>query len=85
LLRNEPKAFSKSFAISSHSPYHQVKFGIDATKLQTLFRGKRNVKYNRQLLDDFLQSASTVLKPDGVICVALCHGQGSIPVDAIQD
>lgn len=87
-------------SIASHSPQHQVRFGIDATKLQDYFtsnekfdciefnfphwRGKTNAKYNRILLDGFLQSASQVLKADGQIRVALCDGQGGIPADTIQ-
>jgi hypothetical protein len=93
------RSIQNTESISSHSP-HQVKFGIDATKLQTFFpdtkfdciefnfphwRGKTNARYNRQLLGGFLQSASTVLKPDGEIRVALCHGQGGMPVDTIQE
>mmetsp|Transcript_24432 Transcript_24432/g.58957 ORF Transcript_24432/g.58957 Transcript_24432/m.58957 type:complete len:241 (+) Transcript_24432:56-778(+) len=40
------------------------------------WRGKANNRYNRQLLNDFLQSAVTVLSPRGEIHVALCDGQG---------
>jgi hypothetical protein len=86
-------------SISSH-PSHEVKFGVDGTKLQSSFpntlfdyiefnfphwRGKTNARYNRELLDGFLQSACSVLKPCGEIRVALCHGQGGMPVENLQE
>lgn len=73
---------------------HQVKFGIDATKLIEFFPtikfqtiefnfphwgGKTNAKRNRQLLDDFMASASQVLSEDGEIVISLCEGQGGFP------
>jgi hypothetical protein len=85
--------------ISSH-PSHSVRFGIDATKLQSSFpdtffdgiefnfphwRGKTNAKYNRQLVNSFLESAIMVLKPDGEIRVSLCHGQGGLPADSLEE
>jgi hypothetical protein len=86
-------------SIASH-PLHRVRFGIDATELPTFFpdtkfdsiefnfphwRGKTNNKRNRQLADAFFKSAASVLKPDGEIRVALCHGQGGVPSDDLQE
>jgi hypothetical protein len=85
--------------ISSH-PSHSVRFGIDATKLESSFpdiyfdgiefnfphwRGKLNARYNRQLVNSFLESARMVLKPAGEIRIALCHGQGGMPADSLQE
>ena len=79
---------------------HQVKFGIDGTKLETFFptekfdciefnfphwRGKTNARYNRQLVDNFLGSAKKVLRQDGEIRIAFCDGQGGIPADSIEE
>eukprot|EP00980_Cylindrotheca_fusiformis_P014762 scaffold4025_cov106-Cylindrotheca_fusiformis.AAC.4 len=82
--------------------HHQVHFGVDATKLEQIFssssfdciefnfphwRGKTNNRYNRQLLSDFLQSASKVIQqsePNGEIRVALCEGQGGMPADSLS-
>lgn len=76
--------------ILSHAS-HNVAFGVDATKLEEHFqsvkfdriqfnfphwRGKANHRYNRQLIDAFLKSASLVLAPNGEIHMALCEGQG---------
>lgn len=70
---------------------HKVNFGVDATKLEETFpnekfdriqfnfphwRGKANHRYNRQLIDAFLKSASVLLAPGGEIHIALCEGQG---------
>jgi hypothetical protein len=90
---------SNTESVFSHPP-HQVKFGIDGTKLESFFpdtrfdviefnfphwRGKTNARYNRELLDGFLKSASSVLRPDGEIRVALCDGQGGMPGETLAD
>lgn len=76
-----------------------VQFGVDATKLESIFpnklfdciefnfphwRGKTNARYNRELVDAFLQSAAKVLKKNGEIKVALCDGQGGMPVESLE-
>jgi hypothetical protein len=74
---------------------HKILFGVDATQLPLTFpttkfhriifnfphwRGKTNAKRNRQLVNDFFQSATQVLEEkDGEICIALCEGQGGFP------
>jgi hypothetical protein len=79
---------------------HHVQFGVDATRLPSHFpdamfdciefnfphwRGKTNNRYNRQLVDNFLSSASKVLKPSGEIRISLCEGQGGMPGTTIED
>ena len=73
---------------------HKVQFGIDATRLIEFFPsekfqtiefnfphwgGKTNAKRNRQLLDNFMASASEVLSKEGEIVISLCEGQGGFP------
>ncbi|XP_039278624.1 ferredoxin-fold anticodon-binding domain-containing protein 1 homolog [Nilaparvata lugens] len=43
--------------------------------------GKMRIERNRQLLRDFLVSASQVVQRDGVVCVSLCAGQGGSTVE----
>ena len=79
---------------------HKALFGVDATTLSTYFgdnsfdriqfnfphwRGKANNRYNRQLLNDFLRSAATVLSPHGEIHIALCDGQGGCSSPSLQE
>lgn len=81
-------------------PSNQVKFGVDGTNLplsfpDTMFdviefnfphwKGKTNAKRNRELVNGFLKSASSVLKSSGEIRIALCHGQGGMPADSLEE
>jgi hypothetical protein len=85
--------------IASYSS-NEVKFGVDGTNLPDSFpatkfdvidfnfphwRGKTNAKRNRVLVNEFLKSAGSVLKPTGEIRIALCHGQGGMPADSIEE
>lgn len=91
---------SKENANSIEGHSHQVKFGVDATNLPQYFpettfdiiefnfphwRGKTNAKRNRELVDSFLKSASSVLKPTGEIRIALCLGQGGMPAASLDE
>jgi hypothetical protein len=83
---------SVSHADSIKASGHSVLFDVDATQLPSRFpavffdriifnfphwRGKANNKYNRVLVNDFLQSAAQVINPTtGEIHVALIPGQG---------
>jgi hypothetical protein len=83
---------SVSHADSIQASGHSVLFDVDATQLPSRFpaaffdriifnfphwRGKANNRYNRVLVNDFLQSAAQVLNPTtGEIHVALIPGQG---------
>jgi hypothetical protein len=83
---------SASHADSIHASGHSVLFEVDATQLPSRFpasffdriifnfphwRGKANNRYNRLLVNDFLQSAAQVLNPTtGEIHVALVPRQG---------
>ncbi|CAJ1969668.1 unnamed protein product [Cylindrotheca closterium] len=93
------RSLENSESICKHEG-HELRFGIDATKLEEFFpttrfdfiefnfphwRGKTNHRHNRQLLSDFLQSASHVVKPDGEIRVALCDAQGGMPAASIEE
>ncbi|KAL7528383.1 hypothetical protein ACHAWF_002543 [Thalassiosira exigua] len=49
------------------------------------WRGKANHRYNRQLLGDFLRSASEFLAPRGEVHVALCGGQGGCSATSLQE
>jgi hypothetical protein len=79
---------------------HQVHFGIDATKLQSHFpnqlfariqfnfphwKGKANHRYNRQLIQAFFQSASSMLTLDGRIYMALIENQGGANCTSLQE
>lgn len=79
---------------------HQVQFGVDATQLLRFFpstkfdrivfnfphwKGKTNAKRNRQLVSDFLKSASQVSTPDADICIALCDNQGGFPATSLAE
>ncbi|KAL3944005.1 MAG: hypothetical protein SGBAC_001915 [Bacillariaceae sp.] len=92
------RSLENSASISKHEG-HELRFGIDATKLEDFFpttkfdfiefnfphwKGKTNHKHNRQLLSDFLQSAAKVVRQDGEIRVALCDGQGGMPAPSLE-
>lgn len=79
---------------------NEVMFGVDATQLEKYFekgqfdrvifnfphwRGKSNNRYNRELLDNFLQSASHVLANQGEIHMALCEGQGGMEARSLTE
>lgn len=79
---------------------NQVIYGVDATQLQNYFpntyfhriqfnfphwKGKANHRYNRQLIDDFMKSASAVLAPEGKIYMALVEGQGGSTSKSLEE
>lgn len=79
---------------------HQVMYGVDATTLQTHFpnqlfdriqfnfphwKGKANHRYNRQLIQAFFKSASSVLTPNGRIYMALVDHQGGDNCTSLQE
>mmetsp|Transcript_11752 Transcript_11752/g.14619 ORF Transcript_11752/g.14619 Transcript_11752/m.14619 type:complete len:401 (-) Transcript_11752:166-1368(-) len=81
--------------IMSHG--HNVRFGIDATQLQSYFPsysfnnirfnfphwpGKANNRYNRRLLSSFLLSAANVAS---TVTVALCSKQGGASAVNLQE
>jgi Domain of unknown function (DUF2431) len=92
--------YNQDHLVSEHD-HHSVLFGVDATQLSNTFpstkfqritfnfphwRGKTNAKRNRQLVNNFFQSASQVLEKDGgVICIALCEGQGGFPCRSLAE
>jgi hypothetical protein len=75
-----------------HECGHTVRFGIDATRLETYtdlgapfdqiqfnfphWRGKTNTRKNRILIHDFFVSSRKVLKSDGHVHLALMDHQG---------
>jgi Domain of unknown function (DUF2431) len=75
-----------------HECGHTVRFGIDATRLETYtdlgapfdqiqfnfphWRGKNNTRMNRNLINDFFCSSRRVLKSDGHVHLALFDHQG---------
>jgi hypothetical protein len=76
-----------------------VSFGIDATQLHRTFpkhsldriifhfphwKGKSNIRHNRKLIQEFLVSATFVVKAHGAIHMALVHGQGGHEAHTIE-
>ena len=78
---------------------HDVRFEVDATRLESYdigkadliqwnfphWGGKTNARYNRKLLSDFFQSSSQVLKTDGHVHVALMNHQGGAHSETIHE
>ena len=67
-----------------HFPEEDARFDVIEFNFPH-WRGKTNAKKNRDLVDRFLKSASSVLKPTGEIRIALCHGQGGMPAESLQE
>lgn len=92
---------SKEHTNTITSFQHQVLFKLDATKLHQQFfpnscfdtiifnfphwPGKANNRYNRQLINDFLYSASQVLDRQGEIHIALKSEQGGVHAKDMTD
>jgi hypothetical protein len=81
---------------------HEVRYDLDATKLSHNFdkdnkfdriqfnfphwKGKANNRYNRILIKDFFDAASTVVnRPDGIVNVALMDSQGGMASTQMRD
>jgi len=77
------------FGIDATNLSQHFQEGVDTfDRIQFNFphwKGKANHRYNRELLNDFLKSASQFLSPSGEIHVALCEGQGGSTAKTLQD
>jgi hypothetical protein len=76
----------------------RVQYGVDGTKLHNnnqMFdivlwnfphiKGKQNIKWNRELLVNFLSSARSCLSVGGIVKMSLCRGQSGLSVKSVEE
>lgn len=89
---------SKQNVQDSISHGTRVQYGVDGTKLHNNnekfdvvlwnfphIKGKQNIKWNRELLVNFLSSARSCLSVDGIVKVSLCRGQSGLSVRSVEE